>query len=170
MGGTLCGQSDPPLNALGREQADSLAQSFRGSSVRRVYASNLQRAVQTAQPIAELLGLPLTLRTELGEIGFGEWEGKRWSQIRAENPEIAAIESSPERVAPGGESFGRFRERVTRVLNEILTESGGQPAAIITHLGVIRFLLSELVGAKELWEPERRIEYCAVFQLQLPGS
>jgi broad specificity phosphatase PhoE len=169
MDGTLCGQSDPPLNAIGREQADSLAQQLRACNVRHLYTSDLQRAIQTAQPIAKLWGVPIVPRRALREIDFGYWEGKRWSQVRGETPDITTIESLPDFSAVGGESFVYFRERVVRVLNEITTICDGQPAAVITHLGVICAILRELKLASHVWVPQQRIGYCAIQRVRISG-
>lgn len=169
MAGTLCGHSDPPLNAIGREQADSLAQLLRTSAVPHLYTSDLQRAVQTAQPIAWLWGLPLVARNELREICFGHWEGKRWSQVRGETPDILALESSTDFSAPGGESFICFRDRVVRGLTQIMTECDGQPAAIVTHLGVISVILRVLSSADHICVPRQSIDCCSVHRVRISG-
>jgi broad specificity phosphatase PhoE len=169
MAGTLCGQSDPPLNAIGRDQAESLAQRLRACNIRRLYTSDLQRAIQTAQPIARLGGVPIVATRALREIYFGYWEGKRWSQVRGERPDITSIESLSDFSAPGGESFVCFRDRVVRVLNEIITRSEGQPAAVITHLGVICLILRELKTANHVCVRQQRIDYCSVQRVRVSG-
>jgi alpha-ribazole phosphatase/probable phosphoglycerate mutase len=170
MAGTLCGQSDPPLNTLGREQSVILAQIFRNSNVRHIYATNLQRAVQTAQPMSQLLGIPINICNDLGEISFGDWEGKRWAQIRSEHPGIVALESTPGQHAPGGESYEHFRGRVLRAFEAMLKECRGEPAALITHLGPIRLILSEFLRPNDLWEPQQRIDYCSFYKIKVGST
>ncbi len=169
MSGTLCGQSDPPLNALGREEAKALAQVLRDWNVRRLYASDLQRAVQTAQPLAELWDVPIESRTAFREISFGDWEGRDWSEISAGVPDIRAMESSPAFCAPGGETFGSFRKRVLKALKETAKESSGQVTAIVTHLGVIRVTLEALSSAECAWNPRERIDPCSIYRIQADG-
>ena len=93
MAGTLCGQIDPPLNAMGREQASSLALLLRSRDVRRLYTSDLQHTVQTARPLAQLWAVPIVKRADLREISFGNWEGRRWSEVRTCVPDIRAMGS-----------------------------------------------------------------------------
>lgn len=167
MAGTLCGQSDPSLNAIGRGQANSLAQLLRTCTVHRFYTSDLRRAVETALPIAQIWGIPAITRTELREICFGDWEGKRWSQVRSQRPNVLAIESAPDFSAPGGEAFVHFRNRVAGVLNEIVTECSGKPAAMVTHLGVINMILKEWDSTGHSRVVQQPVDYCAVLRVRL---
>jgi broad specificity phosphatase PhoE len=167
MNGTLCGQSDPPLNAMGRAQANALAGELASWRVRRLYASDLQRAVQTAQCLGEQWGIPVEERSGLREISFGEWEGKSWAQIRANEPHIAVMETSSEFSAPGGESFECFRDRVLQAFKETVAECAGQLTAIVTHLGVIRIVLKELSSADSVWESWQRIDHCSVYRIRV---
>ena len=169
MTGTLCGQSDPPLNATGREQATALASLLSGWNVRRLYASDLQRAVETAQPLAELWSIPIVTRSDLREISFGAWEGRRWSEIRNDRTDIRAMESLPELCAPGGETFSCFRDRIRQALKETIAGSGGETTAIVTHLGVMRVVLSDLSSANGIWSPQQRIEPCSIYQIRVSG-
>ena len=168
MTGTFCGQSDPSLNMAGRAEARKLAALLKDFNVRRLYASDLRRAVETAEPLAELWGIPIGTRAALREISFGEWEGKRWSQICADQPDIRAMESSPDLCAPAGETFSSFRRRVLRALREIIMECNGYSAAVVTHLGVLRVLLKELSTADCPWDPQQRIDPCAFYEVQAP--
>ena len=170
MAGSLCGQVDPPLNATGKEQANALAVSLKSWNIHRLYASDLRRALQTALPLAVLWDTAIKARSDLREISFGAWEGKRWSDVRADQPKLRAMESSPQLSAPGGESFPLFRDRILHALREIVADPGSsQAAAIVTHLGVIRLILSELRLAGRIWDPQQRIDYCAVYRIRIDG-
>jgi alpha-ribazole phosphatase len=170
MAGTLCGQIDPSLNAMGRAQASSLALLLRNRRVLRLYTSDLQRAAQTARPLAELWGVPSVKRADLREISFGSWEGKRWSEVRASGPDITAMERSPELGAPGGETFACFRTRILLALKRTIADSSGCTTAIVTHLGVMRVILTELTLTSAIWDPQQRIDYCAVYRFRVTGS
>lgn len=167
MNGTLCGQSNPPLNAMGRAQANALAHQLESWKVRRLYASDLQRAVQTAQYLGKRWGIPVEERSGLREISFGDWEGRSWAQIRADEPDIAVLETSSKLCAPGGETFEFFRNRVLQVLKDTIAECNGQLAAIVTHLGVIRVSLKELSSADCVWESWQRIDHCSVYRIRV---
>jgi broad specificity phosphatase PhoE len=169
MAGTLCGQLDPPLNAMGKEQAGALAALLQQWDVRRLYASPLQRAIQTARPLAELWDIPIVVRRDLREISFGDWEGKRWSQIRAKYPTITTLESSPELGAPGGETFACFRERVLLALKQSLAECDGELIAFVTHQGVIRVLINEISPENRVGGPPKRIDHCSVYRIRVNG-
>ena len=171
MAGSLCGQVDPPLNATGREQANALAVSLEDWNIQRLYASDLLRALQTALPLAALWDTAIQPRTDLREISFGAWEGKRWSEVRADQPKLLAMESSLELSAPDGEPFALFRDRIVHALSEIVADLGSsQAGAIVTHLGVIRLILSELRLAGKIWDPQQRIDYCAVYRIRIDGD
>jgi broad specificity phosphatase PhoE len=170
MAGSLCGHSDPPLNEIGRAQASALAVLLRSWNVRRLYTSDLQRALQTAQPLADMWGIPVVTRSALREMSFGEWEKRRWSDIRSHEPDIRTMESSRGLGAPGGEPFACFRHRTLRAVKEILADCNGELAALVTHLGVMRVVLNELSSAESAWDPQQRIDYCAIYKIRLSGT
>jgi broad specificity phosphatase PhoE len=170
MNGTLCGQSDPPLNEAGRAQVRALLPMLRPWNVRRLYASDLRRAVQTAEPLAELWNISIARRSALREISFGDWEGRKWSQLRADEPDIRAMETAGELCAPGGETFACFRDRVLQGLKETVFECNGELAAIVTHLGVMRVVLKELGSADCVWEPHQRMDPCSIYRIRVPDS
>lgn len=167
MSGSFCGQSDPPLNSIGMAQARALALLLGGWNVRRLYASDLRRAVQTAEPLSDLWNLPVAARRGFREISFGQWEGKRWSEIRAYQPDISKMELLPELCAPGGETFACFRQRVLSTLQQSVFETDRGLTAIVTHLGVIRVLVRELKPVDWVWSPQQRIEHCSVHRLRM---
>ena len=170
MAGTLCGESDPPLNSIGREQADMLALSLRGSGFRRLYTSDLQRAIQTAQALARLWDVDIVTRAELREIRFGRWEGKCWSQILMERPDMTPPKTVREFCTPGGELFECFRERVLRVIDEIVTECDGEPAPVVTHLGVILLALNEISSGSQVLPAPQRIGHCSIHYISFEAG
>jgi broad specificity phosphatase PhoE len=152
---------------VGRAQARALASVLSGCKIRRLYTSDLQRAIETAKPLAELWNIPIVPRSALREIPFGQWEGKRWAEIRSDEPNITGMESSPELCAQGGESFISFHERVLRAFQKTLVECDGHPMAIVTQLGAIRVILKELISANKVWGPQQRIDHCSVYRIRL---
>ena len=150
LAGTLCGQSDPHLDAEGRLQAEQLAVQLAAESLDAVVSSDLERARATAEPLALGHGLPIDARPGLREIGFGEWEALRWAEIEQRDPEYARrwMEQFPRLPAPGGEVYEDFRTRV-RAEYAYLLQSGHRRIAVVTHGGVLRVLLACQAGRSE---------------------
>jgi len=156
MAGRFCGHSDPELNARGRTQLARLVTMLSQTIIRRVYASDLRRARQTAEAIAAHFGAKLHLRPGLREIYFGRWEGLTWNEIQCHDSILArnwAVEF-PYSTAPGGESFRSFALRVRRGFASLLREATKSPIAIVTHAGYIRVVLTSLcrVSEQEAWD------------------
>jgi alpha-ribazole phosphatase len=171
LAGKLCGHLDPPLNEVGRSQATALVPLLRDRDIRLLYVSDLLRAVQTAQYLRDAFRLPLIVHAGLREISFGEWEGRRWSELKngPRSPNLQSIESSPGSFAPGGESFLRFRERVVTALKYIASHSESHATAVVTHMGVIRVALRHLAAVDDaiLSQP---IHPCGIYQFALAGD
>ena len=70
------------LNEHGREQAAALAESLKKMPLRAIYASPLERAVETAEPLAQALGLAIQLRPGLLDTDVGEWQGTQLKKLR----------------------------------------------------------------------------------------
>ena len=84
--GVLLGQYDTALSAAGRRQAQTLADHLTHSGIERVVSTGLQRAVQTAEAIAERLGVGLEQDVRLNEISYGSWDGLSWEEINRGGP------------------------------------------------------------------------------------
>ena len=141
------GQQDPPLNEAGRRQAQQVAAALAGDTNGPVYTSDLLRARQTAQPIAERLGVPLVVRPDLREIGMGAWEGLTEDQAREGDPALHAAwkRDSIANRPPGGESYHDLFERLRAALKEF---SAGDPApVVVTHYSAGRALIATALGA-----------------------
>ena len=81
------GQLDVPLNDVGRWQARRLSQAVADESIAAIYASDLQRAYETARAVATACGLPIVTEPGLRERRFGEFEGFTWKEIETRWPE-----------------------------------------------------------------------------------
>jgi probable phosphoglycerate mutase len=133
------GQLDIGLNETGREQARRVARALAGEALDAVYASDLQRAVDTAQAIATQAGLAVQTDAALRERGFGEFEGLTWAEVEQQHPKSSRSwrKRDPAFGPPGGETLQAFVERAVAGLAAIASRHRGQHIAIVTHGGVL---------------------------------
>lgn len=141
------GRTDAPLSEKGYAEARALAEVVRGRKPERIVSSPLTRATQTAAVVAEAAGLEVETDADLREIDFGEWEGRTFEEIQADDPEAVSrwAEFSPDFAPPGGEVIGDFFRRARRALARL----AGDPADMVlavTHGGVIRTAICQLLG------------------------
>ncbi len=133
--GRYQGQADPPLNARGVAQAQELARRLQGVGLDLLYSSPLRRARQTAEIIAQALGIPLYLEPRLKEIAQGEWETLLVTEIQERYPELfQRWETEPWSVQiPGGETLAQVQERVYQAVDEILARHPGKTIGLVAH-------------------------------------
>src|SRR5258708_20535277 len=117
--GRFTGQADVPLSDLGERQAQALAARLAETHLDVLVSSDLRRALESAAPIARLLGLEIQRDPDLREISVGGWTDRTGASIRAEDPDLVARwESDPLNVAPpGGEPVLQLRDRVVHPLD-----------------------------------------------------
>jgi probable phosphoglycerate mutase len=154
--GLLCGWSDPPLNARGRDQARALAHALDGHRFAAVWSSDLKRAIETA---GLAYGSPTTDR-RLRELSFGSLEGARWADL---DPAIqAAMVGFDGFAAPDGEDVASLRRRVLAFVAEL--PPGDH--LVVTHGGVVRLLLREAGGDRPIQPAEIAIVAAAELERQ----
>lgn len=141
------GRSDVPLSDVGRVQAHALQGALRDRDLDAIYASDLSRAWQTAQIIAEPHELPVRTDARIREFDFGEWEGLTWTQIVERWPEFAEQGGTVAKfyTPEGGESFAEVCVRVASFIRD-LRASTHERVLVVTHAGVLHAVL-EVVGA-----------------------
>ena len=146
--GRFQGQLDVSLTSAGRQELPLLGEKCSRYPVQAVYASDLRRARETADALARKLDLVVSVRPELREMHFGEWEGLSWNQIARRYPKLAVqwIERFPCQTIPGGEPLTQFRKRTAAGMREIVAANQGQCVVVVTHAGVIRFTLGRALG------------------------
>jgi probable phosphoglycerate mutase len=134
------------LNERGKEQAALLAKSLGRLPIKAVYASPLERAVETAEPLARALKLDLELRPGLMDSNTGSWSGKEIRKL-GKDPTWKIVQTAPSRARfPGGESI---HETQTRVVNEIESICARHPkdmVAIVFHADPILLTVAYLLG------------------------
>lgn len=143
------GGFDAPLSVLGEQQSDALAREIavRGD-VQRIVTSPLRRTRQTAQRIADLVGLPVEVDDDFAECSFGEWDGHTFAEVRDRWPvELGAWLASTDVAPPGGESFALCQERVLRGRARLIERYPGERVLVVAHVTPIKVLVADAVGA-----------------------
>lgn len=145
--GRFQGHGDTPLDAVGEAQANALARHLATNLTSpTVHSSDLTRAVQTARPIAQATGGPLTTHASLREIHVGDWEGRAFADLQSEHPERFAGWRSghPDFRFPGGESFAEVGARLDTHLRRHRPRDG-ETLVLVSHGVAITALLCRLL-------------------------
>jgi broad specificity phosphatase PhoE len=147
------GATDFPLLPQGVAQAQALAKRLAKEPIRAIYASDMQRAQQTARIIARYHpGVPLHIETRLREREFGVFEGKPFKELEAAMSESSIVHFRPE----AGESVADVQQRLIPVLNELHAQHPRQTVLLVTHGTLIRAALLHLLGLPQERESEVR--------------
>jgi broad specificity phosphatase PhoE len=136
------GQADPPLSALGEEQAYDAARRLRPGQFARVVSSSLRRALRTAVILAEALHLPVHVDPDLQEIDVGDWQGLTRAEIRAKAPDaLADWSEGRSESTPGGELRTHLTDRAqAALLRAAASSSPGERVLVVSHGALIRNL------------------------------
>jgi probable phosphoglycerate mutase len=145
--GRYCGVSDVPLTARGQAQAAAIARRLAAHPLAALYSSPLQRALQTAAPLAVATGVAPSACPELAEIDLGAWDGLTEAEIAARDPELFARYrvGRDQATPPGGEPLAAFADRVTAAFHALAARHADAEVAVVTHKCVIRVLLCRLL-------------------------
>ncbi|WP_280358422.1 bifunctional RNase H/acid phosphatase [Nocardia otitidiscaviarum] len=142
------GRGNPPLTALGREQAAGAAKMLAGKgNIGAIVSSPLDRARETAEAAGHALGVPVRVLDGLIETDFGVWEGMTFGEAREHDPELhTRWLGDPSLPAPGGESFDQVRERVEAVRRDLVALHPGENVLVVSHVTPIKTLLQLALG------------------------
>jgi len=146
---SFCGSGlDPELTSDGLKMAYAFADAYRATPWRAIYSSALGRAITTAQPLGEALGMTLEVRDNLNEIGYGKWEGLTKEKVdQTYHDEYVSWLADPARHAPtGGELAVVVAERGLRVVEEIKKTFSDGEVLVVSHKATIRIILCSLLG------------------------
>lgn len=158
VGTRIQGQLDIDLNATGRQQANRVARALVEEPIAAIYASDLQRAWQTATAIAEKADCPLLPEPDLRERGFGVFQGKTYAEIEALWPQASQRwrERHPDWAPDGGESLTGLYERVNTICSTLAERHLGEQIVLVAHGGVLdvlyRLATGQTVQTPRTWE------------------
>jgi probable phosphoglycerate mutase len=144
---------DPPLHDVGHRQAEALARRLDDKAIAAIYASDLNRAVQTAGYLAMSRDIDVQQRQDLREVWLGEWErGEFRRRAQSRDPEwLAFARSGRWDLVPGSEGDDALRTRVARAFGEIGARHRGESVAVVVHGGVINAYLAAMFGTTASW-------------------
>ncbi|MEY4506520.1 MAG: hypothetical protein RL297_1098 [Pseudomonadota bacterium] len=143
------GFTDIGLSELGQWQAQQLAQALREEPLAAIYASDLSRARDTAQAVADVQGHTVQTHPGLRERCFGQFEGHTWTEIETQWPEASQAwrQRVPDWAPPqGGESLIALSARVLHALNGIAEQHLGEQILVVVHGGVLDALYRAATG------------------------
>jgi len=157
---------------MGRAQALAVLEQLRGTHFSAIYSSDLLRSRQTAELLAEPLGLTVTLERRLREINLGAWEGMLSGEIEAQYPrELADRARNPfHSRAPQGESIVEVAKRVIEAVNNITIKHQNESVLIVAHGVSLAVIICHVEGVplEEIYEhaPENAKPYHGEWKLE----
>jgi probable phosphoglycerate mutase len=144
------GGTDPSLSDIGREQARRAAEALaeRGT-IQHILASPLTRTRQTAEAVADRLGLEVTVEDGLIETDFGAWEGLTFGEVRERYPDDLNTWLSDPEAEPtgGGESFAATATRIAATRDKLVAAYAGRTVLLVTHVTPIKTFVRLALGA-----------------------
>ncbi len=164
--GKAQGHTDVSLDDLGRRQAEATGAALAELGVKRILSSDLMRSMQTAQPLADALNLPIASRRELRERTFGELEGRHYTVLRAWFDDQAKARKLPHhKLRPkGGESLADVWTRLDPIIKDLFRSR--EDTAIFSHGGSCGLLMARLLKANIEVASSFRFPNCAITELK----
>jgi probable phosphomutase (TIGR03848 family) len=134
------------LNEVGREQALTLKARLSGIPFAAIYSSPLERAMETAQPVAAALGLGIQVREEISEIDFGTWTGRRFAELGSDFDWGLFNSCRSVAIIPEGEDFLSVQSRMVRCLESVRREHPDGHIAAFSHADPIKTVIAHYAG------------------------
>jgi probable phosphomutase (TIGR03848 family) len=137
---------DVHLNEHGRQQAQALVERLAPIKIDAIYSSPLDRTLETAQPLAKARGLKVVKSPGLGEVRYGDWQGKSL-KILARKKEWRIVQVRPSAFRfPNGESLREMQNRAVAAVEEIAAAHPKGTVALFSHGDVIKAVVAFYSG------------------------
>ncbi len=135
------------LNERGRQQAAALADVLKDTPLAAIYASPLERAIETAEPLARAKGLEIQITPALTDTDVGQWQGRSWKAL-GRTSAWKTIQETPSLFRfPGGESFVECQQRVVAALERIAAAHQTDDfIAVVFHADPIKLAVAHFLG------------------------
>jgi broad specificity phosphatase PhoE len=129
-------------------QASAVGEALKDIPFSRIYASPLRRTRETAAAIAETTGAEIVASEKMIDINFGDWEGKRLTDVQEEYPAVLETWSTNPAQAriPNGENLETVQSRAMEELREIARTHGEGRIAVVSHRVVLKTLMMGIMG------------------------
>ncbi|OIQ89766.1 putative phosphoserine phosphatase 2 [mine drainage metagenome] len=168
------GQSDVDVSAQFDDELRSLQKKLAAFSFDAVYASPLQRCQKLATALCadDSLGIStsnIKLDTRLKELSFGDWELSPWEAIPREIFDVWANDYA-NLAPPNGETFSQLHARTKSFIDEVGRHSQGKSVLVVTHGGVIRSVLAEVLNMPLKGLFRIAIDHVSVTQISFNGA
>ena len=136
------------LNETGQKQAQALAERLGKAPITAIYTSPLERALETAVPLAKAKGLRVKIREGLGEVRYGQWTGKSLKRL-ARTKLWRVVQHQPSAMQfPEGETLRAVQARAVEALEQIARDHAKDkgPVAAVSHGDVIKLAVAYYLG------------------------
>jgi broad specificity phosphatase PhoE len=155
------------LNALGKQQAQDLARRLAAVKFDVIFSSPLERAMETAEPVARSKGMEIVVTPEIIELDFGEWSGVTFEKLRAD-PRWAEWNQKRSIVRmPGGELMTEVQTRIVAFIDRVHREKKKGSFALFGHGDVIRAAICYWLGMPLDFIPRVEVEPGSVTILRI---
>ena len=134
------------LGEIGRAQAARVAERFAGEELATIYSSPLERARETAAPIAVGSGRSVEIADGLNEIDVGEWTGCSFIELDRDPRWQAWNRERAVGVAPGGERMAAVQDRILAELEKLRRRHAGEAIVAVSHADVIKAAICGVLG------------------------
>lgn len=134
------------LNENGRSQAKDAAKRLAKLPIKQIYSSPVTRCLETAEYIAKSHKLDIIELEDVGEVRYGEWEGKKIKKL-AKKPEWHAVQYYPSRFQfPNGEALREVQFRAIQALEKLSTMHQDDIIVVVSHADLIKLVLAHYLG------------------------
>ena len=146
--GNYCGDLDAELTPEGLEMAKAFADVYKTISWEAVYVSPMKRAIATAQPLCDAVGVEMQICPGLKEIAYGEWEGQTLDYVKQNfGEDYQRRRAEPAWNPPtGGETSVQIASRASSVITEIHEKYRAGNVLVVSHKATIRIMLCSMLG------------------------
>ena len=147
LGRALAGRlKNVRLNSQGRAEAEQAAALLAKLGIQRIISSPLERAIETAEPLAQKTGLKIEISSEIIEINFGDWTGKTMKELEADvSWKDFNTYRSGTRI-PNGETMLEAQTRMIAFLERLTSENANQTVALFSHGDPIKSVFAYYLG------------------------
>jgi probable phosphoglycerate mutase len=155
------------LNDAGQKQAQALVERLKGAPLKQIYSSPLERAQETAAPLAAALRLAVHIRPALGEVRFGAWTGKSLKRL-ARTKLWRVVQGLPSAMQfPEGETMRAAQLRIVDALDEIVRAHPKDMVAVFSHSDPIKLAVAYYLGMPLDLFQRIQISTCSVTVMRL---